>query len=84
MMWKNGGVVNMPVIDSEKCNGCGLCIDVCQCQILVMVDNKVEIVLHERCNDCRVWCTQCELVCPTGALICPFNVTVEKSIVDNS
>jgi len=74
----------MPVIDIHKCNNCGLCIGVCRCQILVMIDNKVTVELKEECHDCQVWCAQCEIVCPTGALSCPFDVIVEESLIENS
>lgn len=64
----------MPIIDCEKCTGCGLCINVCRCGALVMVDNVVTVIEVEDCG----WCTQCELVCPTGAITCPFEIIVEK------
>ena len=64
----------MPIIDCEKCTGCGLCINVCRCGALVMVDNVVSVIEVEDCG----WCTQCELVCPTGAITCPFEIVVEK------
>lgn len=64
----------MPIIDCEKCTGCGLCINVCRCGALVMVDNVVSVIEVEDCG----WCTQCELVCPTGAITCPFEIILEK------
>jgi len=60
----------MPVIHQEKCNGCGVCITVCTCQALLIVDNVITIIEKEDCN----WCTQCEAVCPTGAITCPFEI----------
>ena len=63
----------MPVIDSGKCNGCGLCISVCPA--LVMVHNVVTVVETEECD----WCTICEFVCPTGAIRCPFEIIIEES-----
>ena len=66
-------MVEMPVIDLEKCNGCGLCISVCLCGALVMVDKVITVVATEDCE----WGTMCEAVCPTGAICCPFEIVVE-------
>jgi NAD-dependent dihydropyrimidine dehydrogenase PreA subunit len=60
----------MPIIDPTKCNGCGLCITVCRCGALDLIDNVITIVEVEDCG----WCTQCELVCDTGAITCPFEI----------
>ena len=64
----------MPVLDREKCNGCGLCISVCPCNAIVLVANVITIIETEECG----WCTQCELICPTGAISCFFEITVEE------
>lgn len=62
----------MPVIDLEKCDGCGLCIRF-GCRCLILVDNLITLVETEECG----WCTQCEAVCPTGAISCPFEIVIE-------
>ena len=64
----------MPVIDHEKCDGCGLCVSVCSCNALVMVGKVVSVIETEDCG----WCMQCEVVCPSGAIVCPFEVVIEK------
>ena len=66
---------DMPLIDEEKCEGCGLCVSVCQCGVLAMEDNKVKIVELENCG----WCTLCEMVCPYAAISCPFEIIMENS-----
>lgn len=63
----------MPVIDQEKCQGCGLCVDICTCGALVLDNNVVRMPEVDRCG----WCTLCELVCPYGAISCPFEIVVE-------
>lgn len=68
-------MIEMPLVDQEKCNGCGLCVSVCYCSALVLVDNVVTIVETEECS----WCTNCEAVCPTGAISCPFDIVIEQS-----
>jgi ferredoxin len=71
-------MIETPIIDLSKCNGCGLCVEVCMCQKLVLVDNVVEIRSRTECRQCMKWCTMCEMVCPTGAIQCPFEVVTEE------
>ncbi len=67
-------MAEMPAIEREKCNGCGLCISVCHCSALVLVDDVITLIETEECS----WCTHCEAVCPTGAISCPFEIVVEE------
>ena len=67
-------LTEIPVIDQEKCNGCGLCISVCSCNALVLVENVVTIIETIECG----WCLQCEVVCPTEAITCPFEIIIEE------
>ncbi|MFC2005741.1 ATP-binding protein [Chloroflexota bacterium] len=64
----------MPEIDQEKCDSCGLCISVCSCNALVLVENVLTIVETEECG----WCTMCEAVCPVGAITCSFEIVIEE------
>ena len=66
-------MVEMPVVDQQRCDGCGLCITVCSCDALLLVGNAIVVIETEECG----WCTQCELVCPTGAITCPFEIVIE-------
>ena len=66
-------MIEMPVVDQDKCNGCGLCISVCYCNALILAGNVVTVVEIEECD----WCTECETVCPTGAIACPFEIIIE-------
>jgi len=66
-------VIEMPVVDQEKCNGCGLCVSVCYCNALILAGNIITIIETEECG----WCTECEAVCPTGAIACPFEIVIE-------
>ena len=71
-------MAKMPIVDRNKCNGCGLCVDVCYCKVITRVDNVVEINKTRECKLCTKWCTMCEMVCPTGAIQCPFEVVTEE------
>jgi MinD superfamily P-loop ATPase len=64
----------MPLIDRDKCQGCGLCVSVCACGALVIEDGAVSIVDVDECQ----WCTLCELVCPNNAISCPFEIILEN------
>ncbi len=66
----------MPVLDLGKCNYCGLCVSVCYCNVLVVIDEVLTVVETERCD----WCTDCEAVCPTGAISCPFDIVIENPV----
>lgn len=64
----------MPTINEEKCEKCGLCVSVCACGALKLEGDTVKAVKVEDCG----WCMMCELVCPSGAISCPFDVVIEK------
>ncbi len=66
-------MIEMPLIVREKCNGCGLCVSVCSCKALVLIDNVVTIIETEECK----WCALCEVICPNNAIICSFEIIIE-------
>lgn len=70
-------MIERPTIEPEKCNGCGLCVSVCTCKVLMLVDNVVTFIENKQCQRCNRWCTKCEEVCPTGAISCPFEIVIE-------
>jgi ferredoxin len=65
-------MAEMPIIDLNKCDGCGLCVGVCHCNALAVIRNIIAITETAECD----WCTDCEVVCPTGAISCPFEIII--------
>jgi len=52
-----------PVIDLDKCNGCGLCVENCQFEALKIINNKAKLNPFI-CEGCGV----CQIVCPEKAI----------------
>jgi NAD-dependent dihydropyrimidine dehydrogenase PreA subunit len=63
-------MVEMPIIDLQRCDGCGLCVGVCHCGALAIIGGVITITESVECD----WCTDCETICPTGAISCPFEI----------
>jgi len=54
----------MPVIiDHDKCQGHGCCVEACPSEAIQIVDGKA-VLKEEECVDCGA----CETECPTGAI----------------
>lgn len=53
-----------PVVDTEKCTGCGTCVESCPVGVLELKDGKAYPANPDACIGCRA----CESVCPEGAI----------------
>ena len=67
-------MIQMPEVNWDKCNRCGLCIEICRCGAIILVGSIVSFIETEECH----WCTLCEAICPTGALTCSFEIIIEE------
>ena len=56
-------------VDTDKCVGCGECVDVCPVEVYEIKDGKSEPVNSEECLGCE----SCVEVCETSA------ITVEEA-----
>ncbi|MBN2358258.1 MAG: 4Fe-4S binding protein, partial [Deltaproteobacteria bacterium] len=55
--------IPVPVLDATKCNGCGLCSQICQFNAVAFM-GELPVLFQELCHGCG----GCIWVCPTGAL----------------
>ena len=61
-------------IDSEKCVGCGDCVEKCPTDAVELVEGKATIVRPEDCS----YCTDCESICFYKAIRCPFEIILAE------
>ncbi len=53
-----------PVVDEEKCVGCGVCVQVCPVEVFELVNGKAKPVKADQCIGCRA----CEAQCAAQAI----------------
>ncbi|HUU40311.1 MAG TPA: 4Fe-4S binding protein [Desulfatiglandales bacterium] len=55
-----------PIIDHDKCIGCGICVDICDNAVLMLLHNQsvVDDELKDECTDCE----GCVENCPAKAI----------------
>jgi NAD-dependent dihydropyrimidine dehydrogenase PreA subunit len=51
-------------LDTEKCNGCGMCVNVCPHAVLSINDRKAVITDKGACMECGA----CAINCPVNAI----------------
>ncbi len=59
------------VIDTEKCKGCGVCVETCPNKVIALSKkvnkkgyNYLEMVKEEAC----IGCANCAVICPDGVI----------------
>ena len=52
-------------INQDKCNGCGMCINVCPHNVIEMKNKKAVITDKNACMECGA----CQLNCPQNAIM---------------
>ncbi len=62
-----------PHIYPERCNCCGLCVQVCSCGVLVLDRSQPHVNPERDCDGCGT----CEEVCPQDAIDYPFEIVWE-------
>jgi ferredoxin len=59
----------LPVVDPDRCTGCGRCVAACEPRVLsleTMPDWRKSAVLHDRAR--CTGCSLCAVRCPFGAI----------------
>jgi len=70
----------MVYIDSERCTGCGACVEVCPAGAIRLVDGVAggyAVVDQEKCQECEA----CLDACPQGAILSAIEPAVEGKLV---
>lgn len=52
------------VVDPDKCDGCGECVDICPAEVYVIEEGIAVPVNIDECTEC----CSCVEVCPTEAI----------------
>jgi ferredoxin len=68
----------VPLIDPQRCDGCGLCVRACPTTALALQDERA-IVAHPLACE---YIGMCEAVCPTQAIRRPFEIIVPEAAED--
>lgn len=61
----------------EKCNGCGICLQVCPHAVFSLENKKARIIDRDACMECGA----CALNCPQGALAVRAGVGCAQAIL---
>ncbi len=57
-----------PVLDYDRCNGCGLCAEFCLFGVYEREERTVSVVAP---GNCKPYCPACARICPTAAIVFP-------------
>ena len=66
-----GREITPPVVDTDKCKGCGQCVKVCTAIVFELTEKKAQVAHGERCFACG----HCWAVCPEEAVMQSEGVT---------
>jgi NAD-dependent dihydropyrimidine dehydrogenase PreA subunit len=54
-----------PIIDSDECSACGICLEACPNDVLEIVGDSSTVIDEDACTGCG----NCMEECPMGAIV---------------
>lgn len=67
-------------LDSESCNGCADCLEVCPQGVLAVTDGQARITERDACMECGA----CALNCPNGAISVQAGVGCAMAVINSA
>ena len=64
-------------LDQGKCNGCGMCVEVCPHEVYIVEDRKAVIMDRDACMECGA----CAMNCPVEAIQVDAGVGCAAAII---
>ena len=61
---------SIPIIDQERCTGCGMCVEYCPTNAVTMIDRQPVIHKPRLC----AYCGLCEDSCPEDAITLLYEI----------
>ncbi len=52
-----------PIVDTEECTGCGICIDTCPNEVFDLDDDLAKPVNEDKCDGCGTCAEECPMGC---------------------
>lgn len=53
--------MSKPIIDTDECTGCGICVDTCPNDVLELIDDVSTVVNEEACTGCGACAEECPM-----------------------
>jgi len=64
----------------ERCNGCGMCVQVCPHAVFALENKRAKLVNRDACMECGA----CALNCPEGALTVRVGVGCALGVINGA
>lgn len=65
-------------LESEKCTGCGMCVNVCPHEVFLIDQGKSKIINRDLCMECGA----CVKNCPIGAIAVNTGVGCATAVIN--
>lgn len=66
----------LPLIDAQRCSGCGDCVSACPTGALHHVAGTSVLIDPPACD----YCAKCETICPDEAISLPYQVLLQAAL----